>query len=659
MADELAMGRELRAVRSLDLGRCMDAELVGDLLYVIGGAKLHVFDASTPADPQRLGSIGGLGGTRQIVVRGKTAYVTSREDGLFIVDVADPAKPELLSHYDTIELATGIEVSGSVAYVACRTYGVELIDVRSPAKPRHLSTVRTGEAQSCVVRDGILYVGVWHSRELVICDVRNPWQPTVMSRSPLDGYGDGLTLRGNYCYAATGHHARGMRKRDESDPAYATGHGLDILDISDPAKPTFVSRCKMPRFYSIGMDMWDVAVRGDYAVVGDTHNGVFVVNIADLTKPTIVGHRQLPIPKGKEHPDAVGGFAVGKGVVYVAGSRTGLQVVEAPEVQPDVRYPDTPPAIPPTPKPDLPAGFQTYRPAGQVWAVAMHGEVARAACGAGGIHTVAIDDELKGLAMQPTTGFALDVKTFGNYVYVAESEGGLSIWEAGKDHALRLVGRLKERNRPIRQVVLTPDGKRALLAAGKSHFLVADVSDVTKPEVIFRDKRHGLLYGYQVAPGLTEGRYALCFWHVAGAFWYDVGAGEPAKWSGDSYPHRLGSMNGFVVLPDGKRMLCTTRKGTLAVIDRAERRPMDELTQYGIKGADLRGKPTIYGNRLYIADRFFGRLVVVDITDLAHPRLLARYQFAANPGLVVEHLGKMLVPGGYDGLLVAPVPGRR
>jgi hypothetical protein len=118
-------------------------------------------------------------------------------------------------------------------------------------------------------------------------------------------------------------------------------------------------------------------------------------------------------------------------------------------------------------------------------------------------------------------------------------------------------------------------------------------------------------------------------------------------------------MNGFVVLPDGKRMLYTTRKGALAVIDRAERRPMDELTQYGIKGADLRGKPTLYGNRLYIADRFFGRLVVVDISDLAHPRLLARHQFAANPGLVVEHQGKMLVPGGYDGLLVAPVPGRR
>jgi hypothetical protein len=553
-------------------------------------------------------------------------------------------------------LATGIAVSGPVAYVACRNYGVELIDVRDPAKPRHLSTVRTGEAQSCVVRDGILYVGDWHERDVATCDVSNPWRPTILAEAPLDGYGDGVFVRGNICFAATGHHARGMRKRDDSDPAYGHGHGLDILDVSDPAKPKPISSLKLPRFYSIGLDMWDVAVRDNTAVVGDTHNGIFLVDIADLARPKIIGHRQLPVPKNRKDPGAVGGFAMGQGVVYVAGAQTDLHVIAAPEVKPVIPEPDTPPAIPAAPAPELPTGFRAYRPDGQVWAVAVQGDVAQVACGADGIHTVSLDGEPKALNIQPTHGFAVDVKTRGDRVYVAESDGGLSIWQTEADHKLRLVSRLQDRNQPIRQVVLTPDGKRAMLAAGQASFLVADVSDPAKPKIVFRDKEFGLLYGYQIAPGLVEGRYGLCFWHVDGGFWYDLAPDAAPKLSGDTYPHRLSSKNGFAVLPDGKRVLYTTGWKGYAILDRSERRPLDELPQYGVKGLALSGKPTIYGNRLYVADRFLGQVTVLDIANIERPRLLAQYKLNGNPCLVVEHDGQMLVPGGYDGLLLGPAP---
>ena len=113
-----------------------------------------------------------------------------------------------LSRHDTIEFATGICKSGDVLFVACRSFGVELIDVSDPTSPRHLSTVRTGEAQSVVERNGYLYAGVWASSEVVTVDVRNPWTPRITSRTPLDGYGDGVDVRGNYLYAATGHHSR-------------------------------------------------------------------------------------------------------------------------------------------------------------------------------------------------------------------------------------------------------------------------------------------------------------------------------------------------------------------------------------------------------------------------------------------------------------------
>ncbi|MBC8876878.1 MAG: hypothetical protein H8E44_46210, partial [Planctomycetes bacterium] len=358
----------------------------GDTLFVIGRGKLHAADISDPASPEVVGSLDGLGNTRQIEVHRGVAYVTAREDGLFIIDVRRPESPVLLCHYDTIELATGIALSGDVAFVACRTAGVELVDISEPKRPVHLSTVRTGEAQSVVARNGILYAGVWGSRELVVCDVTNPHEPAVIASAPLDGNGDGVTLRGNYCFVATGHHARGWRRSEgEASPQYGMGHGLEIFDISDPAKPVFVSRIKTRRFYRIGMDMWDVMVAGDYAFVGDTHNGVFVVEISDLKKPRFVGHRQLaPMPRaidgidtGERLPTPVGGIALAKDTLYVAGAWTDLHVVaaagmaRAPEREPD-RGPRT--AIAREPRSD--PRFRVYRPEGQVWSVAMSGDMA-------------------------------------------------------------------------------------------------------------------------------------------------------------------------------------------------------------------------------------------------------------------------------------------
>ncbi|HID77101.1 MAG TPA: hypothetical protein EYP56_14035 [Planctomycetaceae bacterium] len=126
----------LPIVRSLGIGPSMAARVVGEVLYVIGGGRLMVADISEPARPRPVGEIDGLGNTRQIVVRDGVAYITSREDGVFLVDVRDPAKPKLLSRYDSVEVATGVDVCGPVLFVACRLHGLELVDVREPCRPR-------------------------------------------------------------------------------------------------------------------------------------------------------------------------------------------------------------------------------------------------------------------------------------------------------------------------------------------------------------------------------------------------------------------------------------------------------------------------------------------------------------------------------------------
>lgn len=643
-------GRRLPIVRDLGVGPSMDAAVAGDTLYVIGGGKLHVADIADPAAPKVVGRLANLGAVRQIEVAGGVAFVTAREDGLFVVDVRRREEPALLSHYDTIELATGIAVSGDVAFVACRNYGVELVDVSDPRRPAHLSTVRTGEAQSVVARDGTLYAGVWATRELVICDARNPRQPAIIARAPLDGYGDGLCVRGRYCYAATGHHSRAGRGRREDDPGYGLGHGLEILDVSDPAKPTFVSRVKMPRFYRIGMDMWDVIVAGDHAFVADTHNGVFVIDVSDPRQPRCVAHRQLPWVKRRGECSPVGGIALTRGHIYVAGAWTDLHVVAAPSLaRAPGPEPDQAPAIPPAPEPRRDPRYRAYRPDGQVYAVAFAGDTALVAAGAAGLHAVRLWPRISKLAEYPTEGFAMDVKVLGDRVYVAEGTGGLSLWRLGGDAALEQVGRYRARGHSIKQVVVPAPGRYALVHVGASHLHILDVADPARPKRVLDDTHLGLFYSHPLADGLLEGRYACCFWHVTGFYWYDLYGGPKPVYTGDNYRFRIGSTNGAALR---RSDALATWRGKYFILGRKETRPPEQMPSYGVKGHDLSGKPSLSGTTLYVAQRAAGKVSAVDVSEIDKPRLLAHLELAGNPGIVVVHKGVAVIPAGYQGLLV-------
>jgi hypothetical protein len=113
------------------LGEAIDATVAGNMLYVIGWGNLHLADISEPEEPKRVGRLTDPRNTWQTEIHRAVAYITAREDGLFVVDVKKPDVSALSCHYDTIELTTRIALSGDVAYVACRTAGVELADILS------------------------------------------------------------------------------------------------------------------------------------------------------------------------------------------------------------------------------------------------------------------------------------------------------------------------------------------------------------------------------------------------------------------------------------------------------------------------------------------------------------------------------------------------
>lgn len=643
--DESLYGKRLSYRKAEGVGPCIAAEVVGNRLYAIGQGNFYVLDITTPAKPKLLGKLSGLGTTRQLFVKGNIAYVTARQDGLWLVDVSDAAKPALISHYDTVEMATGIWVSGGLAFIATRCYGVEIADVSDPRRVRHVSTLKTGEAQSCWAKDGLLYIGDWAPRKLLVADVRNPRQLVIVGEAPLDGYGDGGCLRGRFCFAATGHHSRARNKEE----AEGKGHGLEIFEVSKPTQPAFVSRVKFPVHYSIFNDMWSARVAGDHCVAADTNNGLFVVNIRDIAKPAIIAHAQLPYVADRQMFDPVGGVALGDGVIYAAGIYTGLYVVPAPGMaQPVVPELDQPPVLPP-PSETVNPDFRVYRPEGQVSAVAIQGDIAWAACGAAGLHAVKLGEELKQATVHRSKGEVCYVSRTGNRLYTAEGKEGMAIYEIGTDLRLTELGRLIVPGQGVKQVVVPAPGRFALFHCGGATAYIADVSDPAKPELVFKDSQIGLFYGDQLVDKLFDNRFLVAFWQRSGPAWYDIGGAKPVL-AGNTPDTTLYSWtDGACAL--GEKLLIVKR-GKLFVLDPNERRNASDLPAYGVEKLRLVGRPSAGGHLLALSSRHQRDVWVLDISDLAHPRLKHQYSLFGHPGACAFWNNRVVIPAGYQGLLV-------
>lgn len=645
--DETLYGKRL-AYRKVDgVGPCIAAEVVGNRLYAIGQGSFYTLDITTPATPKLLGQLSGLGTTRQMFVQGTIAYVTARQDGLWLVDISDPMKPALISHYDTVEMATGIWVSGGLAFIATRCYGVEIADVSDLRRVRHVSTLKTGEAQSCWAKDGLLYIGDWAPRKLLVADVKNLRQPVIVGEAPLDGYGDGGCLRGRFCFAATGHHSRARKKEDGE----GRGHGLEIYDVSKPAHPVFISRVKFPVHYSIYNDMWSARVAGDHCVAADTNNGLFVVDVRDIARPVIVAHAQLPYVTDRKMFDAVGGVALAEGVIYAAGVYTGLYAVLAPGLaKPVVPESDQPPVLRPLPEmaakdPD----FRVYRPEGQVSAVAVQDDIAWIACGAAGLQAVKLGDELKPVVIHRAKGDVGYVSRTGNRLYTAEGREGMAIYEIGPDLRLRELGRLTVPEQGVKQVVAPAPGRFALFHCGGPVAYIADVSDPAKPGLVFRDAQVGLFYGDQLVDKLFAGRYLMAYWQRSGPAWYDISGGKPVL-AGNTPDTTLYSWTDGAGAFSDKLLL--VKRGKYSLLDPDERRNASDLPAYGVEKRRLAGRPSAGGHWLALSSRHEREVCVLDITDIQHPRLKRQYSLFGHPGACAFWNNRLVIPAGYQGLLV-------
>ena len=653
-------GKVLPVLKNLQIGPCMDAAVDKKNLFVIGSHCIYSFDISSPEDPVLLGKLSGLGNVRQIEVHGGFAYVTSREEGLFIIDITNPGKMVKVAHYDTLELGTGIAVYGSIAAVGNRQYGVEFADISDPGNPVFWGMVRTGEAQSVFLKDTLAVVGDWGTKEVVLVDISNPRDPKIISRVELDGYGDGVFVKDNLCFAATGHHARGWSRNDRDSAYWGKGHGLEIIDITDPHNPEKLSILKLPvRFHQRFADMWDVQVSGNFAFVGDSEAGLFVVDVSDPHHPFFVGHATLPVAEMPDHMDShfkgekksgpVGGFAIGDGVVYVAGKMNDLYIISAKSFAKPIPVKESSETINPDIKNDNPVSPSEYIPQGQVHAVFVYeqGEKALIAAGDGGVHEVQLTPAISGKQILKTNTIIFDVYYNDDKLYLAEGDGGFSEWRYDLINNPELIGRYQPGNKGVYQLLIDTDQKYAFLHVGANTFEIVDISDPGHMKRVgFDTPNDGLMYRFPIARGFLGNRFVASSWHSSGVNFYEADRKEGVKFFGQGFP-ALGVINGVAFLKDKSLAIY---RGGYVIQNPPDEAQLEIKDPIRIENVTLHGKPTIFGSQMYVSNRMKGIVTAVDINDIKSPQQLWQLTLSGNPGLVVEYKDMVIIPDGHSGI---------
>lgn len=667
----------------------MSLEIANGKLYALEKDGLSIFDLSDPKNPKRLGYVGGMGYVRQLRISGQTAFLSSRQFGLWAVDISDDSNPKIISNFDGVEMATGLDVAGKVAFLGNRVYGIQCVDVSDPAKMQHLSSFHTDESQSVYYRNGLLLSGDWGGGVVTIIDVSNLLAPQAVSKIRLDGYGDGMCMQGDTLFASTGQH----KKSGPQELRHGAGHGLDIFDVSNPEKPVKLSRVDFPNFYFGPCDYWTPRVAGHHCFAADTVNGLFLVDVSDLKNPQIVGNLILPksdpedpknaipykqltdpaIPQG----DPVASIAVGDGVVYIAGNFTGLYIAEFPEIaKPEPRDFGTLPQLPAKPfdhheKGFISSGAQLANP---TRAVAINGDIAYTANVWEGVKIYRLTEgkiEQIGRANIP---YAADIKRAGDRLYVAEGQNGIGVYKIVSDTELTEISRLKKLSTPIHfaQFVWAFDGHDVIAASsGTTRVIFVDFSDLANPKIILSQHGGCLVYNNYGGQSLVKNTYFGFSRTFGGIQIFEIGAGSAKLVWEDTFP--LCSQTGTLAAFNGAFLVM--RSGGYAFIDPEDPVGVRDLKRYpfptsaglpadipddspisraSFPNSEFEGQVNAdqATRRVAIANRIFKNIRIYDFSDRENPKLLKSVALNANPNVPAFWKGRVVLPGGYSGLLL-------
>lgn len=418
------------------------------------GGYVTVVDVTVKNAPTALGRVATAGQAWDVAVAGETAYVMDSAENLTIISLADPAIPTTQALYHTPGAGRQIAPAGNRAYIADGPAGLLILDIATPSQPFPLGQFATlNTVLDVVVQDNFAYLAE-KDAGLTVVDVSSAAQPVIVGRLDTPGFARAVALAGHYAYVAD-----------------SLG-GLRIVDITLPVAPIEVSA------YAPGAYAYDVAVQGDYAYVADLYGSLHILNIANPGLPLAVGSlaadggawsitlagdmayltdgaaqvRLLSLAD-PAHPVQIGAYgvdwlardvAVNGSLLYVADEVSGLHVV-------DISDPASPRRI----------AFAGAGANQRLYQVKSLGDFVYVANWTAGLRIYDATQVTRPVewARLDNTNFAVALALANRYIYVADSLGGLAIAQ----ERFQISGAVRQTNGlPYAGVTMRLDGGEAI-----------------------------------------------------------------------------------------------------------------------------------------------------------------------------------------------------
>jgi hypothetical protein len=448
-------------------GSSMDIA-VSDQIAVMGqGPRIITLDISDPAAPRQVGESEVMPGlVMGIEIRDDLVYATSMYGGLNIFDISDPANIKMVSSVaPEIAGCNGITLDGDIAYVACNASGLFIADITDPKKPAILYQNKkgTGAVFSIAKAGDFVYMTNLSAQGLDIYNIKDPANPVhegVFSTSDIPDT------------ASQGGWFSSVRVCGKNLCLGGEPQGLAVLDISDPADPSYLG--SLGRLMVSGIE-----VDGDTVYAADDNAGIQIIDISDPSNPASQG--LLPIELGNwelsvtQHGER-GLFAQGD-FLYVTDPVFGLTIVNISD---------------PT-QPSRACEYMTALP-GVLFGVKIQDEQAYLIGNNSGFRTVdisdperprelAYDDERKNLYLQ----FPTDLEVRGQYAYITDGNYPFHVYDISNPSDPNQVNAIFDEAAPDGAFNLALNGDYAYLSGkgAKDAFYPGTglwVIDISEPE---------------------------------------------------------------------------------------------------------------------------------------------------------------------------------
>jgi hypothetical protein len=220
--------------RLASLGYAGDLLIKENHAYVAAEGGLQIVALRDPMQPVEAGCYCVLGAVADLAPAGQGLYVLSAEGVVHLVELDAPSLPRLRAELHLPEPAHAVVAAGPVAVVASDKAGVRII---APVKRDGADARQATEQKPAIARTED------KSADLALVEVG------VYGEDPVAG----LAAAGSVVYLA------------------ALAHGVEVLDVSDPAHPQVVSRFDTPDQAN------QVAVHEDALLVADRAGGLLLL----------------------------------------------------------------------------------------------------------------------------------------------------------------------------------------------------------------------------------------------------------------------------------------------------------------------------------------------------------------------------------------------